>query len=526
MKRILSFVSLFFLSLPLWAQEATQEVADTTIDEQINETVEPFANFITSVIFVSFKFNDDLSIPIVLIWLVFGALIFTFYFRFINIRGFKTAIDIVRGKYSDPDEEGEVSHFQALTTALSGTVGLGNIAGVALAISAGGPGATVWMIIAGILGMSTKFVECTLGVKYRQIDKNGTVHGGPMYYLRQGFADLKMVIGGQEKSYSTFGKVLAFIFAVACVGGSFGGGNMFQSNQATKLFAQELGKMDITYFEQNKWAFGVIMAILVAVVIIGGIKSIAKVTDKIVPFMCGLYVLAALAVLGSHFTDIPAAFGTIISSAFTLDPKAIGGGIMGALLVGVQRAAFSNEAGVGSAPIAHSAVKTEYPASEGIVALLEPFIDTVVICTMTALVIVITGEYLNFAGSSSTEVGVRLTSDAFKSVFPWFPFVLMIAVVLFAFSTMISWSYYGLQAWEYLFGKGKAAEYTYKAIFCIFVVIGSSAEMKNVVNFSDAMIFTMCFPNIFGLYFLAPVVRNELKLYVDKIGASLNVRKV
>lgn len=483
------------------------------MDEKINNVVRPATNFIESIVFVSFDFTvggQPIGVPIVLVLLVAGALFFTVYFRFVNFRKFGLAINIVRGKYSDPNEAGEVSHFQALTAALSGTVGLGNIAGVAVAISLGGPGATFWMIFAGLLGMSSKFVECTLGVKYREVDENGTVYGGPMYYLSKGFSEIKRIVAGEEKDYSKVGKVLAAVFAVAAVGGSFGGGNMFQVNQAFQQFAG-LEFMQGSYLANNGWAFGLIMAVLVAIVIIGGIKSIAKVTDKIVPLMCGIYVLAALVVIFAHAGQIPAAMGAIFKGAFA--PTAIAGGFVGVLIQGFRRAAFSNEAGIGSASIAHSAVKTNNPASEGLVALLEPFIDTVIVCTMTALVIVITGKYVD----SSVSDGIALTSSAFETVLPWFKYILAGAVLLFAFSTMITWSYYGQQAWTYLFGRGKVKEYVYKLIFCTMVVVGSAASLDAVIGFSDAMIFTMLFPNIVGLIFLAPVVKSELNKYLAKI---------
>ena len=367
-----------------------------------------------------FGFDIGADIPIVVLWLVFGALFFTFRMKFINFRGFKHALSLVRGDYDDPEDKGEVSHFQALTTALSATVGLGNIAGVAIAISVGGPGATFWMIVAGLLGMSSKFVECTLGVKYRKLDANGEVSGGPMYYLRDGLAKYKMPI---------FGKFLAVMFAVLCIGGSFGGGNMFQANQA---YAQLSGQFPV--LAGNGPLFGLILAFLVGVVIIGGIKSIANVTEKIVPLMALLYVGTALIIILINISEVGNVFVLIFNGAFA--PDAAFGGVIGVLIQGFRRAAFSNEAGVGSAAIAHSAAKTKEPISEGIVSLLEPFIDTVVICTMTALVIIFTGMY-NVEGLE----GAQMTSKAFGSVFSWFPYLLVIAIFLFAFSTMISWSY-------------------------------------------------------------------------------------
>jgi len=444
----------------------------------------------------AFQVNKVSFLPIVVIVLLLGATFFTLYFGFVNIRKFGLAINVVRGAYSDPNEKGEVSHFQALTAALSGTVGLGNIAGVAIAISIGGAGATFWMIIAGLLGMSSKFTECTLGVKYRTIDAKGEVSGGPMYYLSRGL---------EKRGLKILGKIFAAFFAIMCIGGSFGGGNMFQVNQAYKQFD------NIGIFHLDGWIFGVIMAGLVAIVIIGGIKSIANVTDKIVPIMVGVYVLAALIIIGMNLPQVPLAFSEIFSGAFS--PTAVAGGFVGVLIQGFRRAAFSNEAGVGSASIAHSAVKTNNPASEGIVALLEPFIDTVVVCTMTALVIIITDNHLDPNASD----GVALTSQAFSSVLPFFDYILAVAVILFAFSTMITWSYYGLKSWTYLFGGSRTADVTYKVLFCGFVVVGAAASLGKVTDFSDAMIFAMAFPNVIGLVILSPEVRDELRKYVGKI---------
>lgn len=441
------------------------------------------------------------GIPLIVIWLVFGAIFFTIKMRFINLRGIKHSFDLVRGKFSNPDDKGEVSHFQALTTALSATVGLGNIAGVAVAITLGGAGATFWMILAGLLGMASKFVECTLGVKYRKINAEGEVSGGPMYYLSEA---LKL------RGKKTLGKILAAIFAVLCIGGSFGGGNMFQANQA---FAQVASQFP-SIAPYGAW-FGVVLAALVAVVIIGGIKSIAKVTDKIVPFMVGIYVLFALIIIGINISNIGEAFSSIFSGAFSAE--ALKGGVIGVLIVGFQRAAFSNEAGVGSASIAHSASKTNEPISEGTVALLEPFIDTVVVCTMTALVLIFTG----YADGTSGLDGANLTSVAFQSVFPWFSWVLMIAILLFAFSTMVSWSYYGQKAWAYLFGESKTVGIVYKVLFLGFIVVGSSVGLGAVLDFSDLMVLGMAFPNIFGLLLLSGEVRADMVDYYKRVKSGV-----
>jgi len=444
------------------------------------------------------------GIPFIVIWLVLGALFFTIRMGFINIRGFRHSLALAKGKYDDPNAPGQVTHFQALATAVSGTVGLGNIAGVAVAVSLGGAGATFWMIVCGLLGMSSKFVECTLGVKYRDILPDGRVFGGPMNYLRYGL---------EKRNMKGIGKVLAGLFAVLAIGASFGGGNMFQANQSFEQLAGQFPAL-----QGNGFWFGVITAILVGVVIIGGIKSIAKVTGRIVPIMASVYVVAALAVILMNIQNIGPAFSAIFEGAF--NPSALKGGIIGVLVVGFQRAAFSNEAGVGSAAIAHSTAKTSHPPSEGFVALLEPFIDTVVVCTLTALVLIFTGMH-----EVEGMAGAQLTSDAFGSQISWFPYVLGIAVFLFAFSTMISWSYYGMRAWTYLFGKSKRSEMIYKLFFLVFVVVGASVSLGAVLDFSDMMILAMSFPNIIGLYIMSGEVKADLGDYWKKLKSNQLFKK-
>lgn len=520
-KYLLSIITLFSPILLV-----TQE----TTPEKIDRIFKNYTGWFVDAIFYEIPFSETYKIPWVLIVLMGGAIFFTLYFKFINFTGFRTALRVVQGKYEDiekhgadtlygdstPNEDhniietlrddgahGEVSHFQALTAALSATVGLGNIAGVAVALSIGGPGATFWMILAGLLGMASKFAECTLGVKYRDVGEDGTVYGGPMYYLTKGL---------KEKGMNGFGKILAILFAIFVVGGSFGGGNMFQANQAAAQFIK------LFNFENSNAGmyFGMGMAVIVAIVIIGGIKRIASVTEKVVPFMAGIYVLAALIILGANWHLIDDAFALIYHGAFS--GLGIAGGLVGVMIQGIRRGAFSNEAGVGSAAIAHSAVRTKYPASEGIVALLEPFVDTVIICTMTALVIVITnfdGAFMEYG--VPIKEGVELTAIAFDSVIPHFSIVLTIAVILFAFSTMISWSYYGMQGWIFLFGKGKITDLIYKVLFLFFVIVGSSISLGAVIDFSDAMIFAMVVPNIIGVVILSPIISKELKRYIKAI---------
>ncbi|WP_424932281.1 alanine/glycine:cation symporter family protein [Amaricoccus macauensis] len=495
-----------------------QEAA--SIDAMVNDIFASSTGWFVSLIFAPLP---GTSFPWIVLWLVVGATVFTIYFRFIQFRAFGHAISLVKGDYSDPNDAGEVSHFQALATALSGTVGLGNIAGVAVAVGIGGPGATFWMILAGLMGMATKFTECTLGVKYRNEYPDGTVSGGPMYYMVKGF----------KERGAKGGKFMAILFAIFCIGGSFGGGNMFQANQAHAQIVNVFGG-EGSFLDGKGWITGIILAGIVFAVIVGGIKSIAQVTEKVVPFMGILYVGAALIVLLMNANMIGWAFGQIFEGAFT--GLGVAGGFVGALIQGFKRAAFSNEAGVGSAAIAHSAVRTKEPVTEGTVALLEPFIDTVVICTMTALVITIsgallidpeTGRYMVEEGVIMTDggvSGVALTSYAFEQGLSWFPYILAIAVVLFAFSTMISWSYYGLKAWTYLFGEGKTKELVFKLLFCFFVIVGAAAQLGAVIDFSDAMIFAMAVVNIIALYVLIPIAGREVNSYFSRLKSG-EIRK-
>lgn len=434
------------------------------------------------------------KMPVVVLWLTFGAVFFTFRMGFISLRAFRHAVDVTRGKYDKPEETGEISHFQALSSALSATVGLGNIAGVAVAVGMGGPGAVFWMVVAGFLGMSSKFVECTLGQMYRDVDARGNISGGPMRYLYRGLSELGL--GG-------LGKVLSLLFTLMCIGASFGGGNMFQANQSWAAVRQTVHQISGSSIAQYDWVFGIVLAALVGVVIIGGIKRIGAAAGIIVPFMCGLYLLAGLWVIFANLESVPWAFTHIITEAFA--PEAAFGGAIGVLMIGFQRAAFSNEAGVGSASIAHSAAATEEPVREGIVALLEPFIDTIIVCTMTGIVVVVTKAYL------SGEEGIVMTQHAFGTAVSWFPTVLSVAVCLFAFSTMISWSYYGERCFTMLFGENTSM--VYRCIFVGFAFLGSVLELNNVLTFSDLMILGMAFPNILGAVLLSGKVRAKLDEY-------------
>ena len=494
--RILIIAPFVFINTKVFA--SVQE-PNLSLEKQIDSF---FADFIVqplaSLMFWEIPF---VGFPLIVAWLLFGALYFTVRMRFVNVRLFKHAINLVRGKYETKNQVGEVSHFQALTTALSATVGLGNIAGVAIAIGTGGPGATFWMILVGFLGMSSKFTECTLGQMYRKVRKDGTIMGGAMHYLSEGL---------KEKNLAGLGGFLAGLFCILCIGGSFGGGNAFQVVQSLDLI-----KTVIPTLAEYSWVYGLIMSTLVGVVIIGGIKSISRVASIIVPFMCGVYLIACIFILVSKFSLIPAAFALIFEQAFS--PDAAFGGFLGVLIIGVKRAVFSNEAGIGSAAIAHSAAKVSNPVEEGSVALLEPFIDTIVVCTMTALVIIITGSYIAPSNAEfiANNQGGALTSAAMGSVIPWFPYILSIAVFLFAFSTMISWSYYGERCWVYLFGDKSSL--IYKILFLIFCFLGSIITATNILDFSDLMILGMAFPNILGLFILSGKVSELLRNYEKKI---------
>lgn len=475
------------------------ETASAGIDAAINEATAPIASAIGAIVFFKIPVFGA-QLPVVVLWLVIGAVFFTFRMGFVNVWGFKHAIQLVRGDYANPNDSGEVSHFQALATAVSGTVGIGNIGGVAVAVTVGGPGATFWLIMAGFLGMSTKFVECTLGVKYRTENPDGSVSGGPMYYLRKGFS---------ERGMEGFGKFMGTFYAIGIFIGALGIGNMFQSNQAYV----QLNNVTNGLFDGLGWLVGIAMAAVVFAVIVGGIKSIARVTEKIVPFMAIFYCFFALIVIFMNGAAIPEAISNIFSGALT--GEGVAGGALGALIIGFQRAVFSNEAGIGSASIAHAAVRTKEPVTEGMVSLLEPFIDTIVICTITAMVIGTTAvANPGFAGDLT---GIAMTSAAFESQISWFPIPLAFAGMLFAFSTMISWSYYGLKGWTYLFGEGANGQMIYKIIFCVFVALGCVVQLGPILDISDALVFLICVPNILGLYFLAPIVKRELDSYMEKI---------
>ncbi len=457
------------------------------------------------------------GMPFIVFVLVAGGIFYTLFYRFIGIRGFTHAIDAVRGKFDRPEDEGDLTHFRALTSALSATVGLGNIAGVAIAIQVGGPGAVLWMMVAAAFGMALKFNSCTLAQMFRQLNPDGSVSGGPMYYLDLG---LRQLGGGKGTPLAMLGKTLGVIYAFMVMGGSFGGGNMFQANQS---FGAIAASFDVGQGSAN--VFGIVLAVMVGLVIIGGIQRIGAATSKIVPAMVSIYVLASLFIIVTNIGKLPAALGTIVTMAFT-DNAAFGGAV-GVLVMGFTRASFSNEAGIGSAAIAHAAAKTDQPVREGLVAMLGPVIDTHIVCLMTASVVVITGTWNDpaLASVSGDLKGVQLTAAAFGQEISWFPYVLTVSVLLFAYSTMISWAYYGERGWIYLVdhiteGAGQRTLIVYRLIFVSFVYVGSVTKLGHVLAFSDYMILCMAFPNIVGGLMLAPRVRAALNTYWAKLNAG------
>jgi AGCS family alanine or glycine:cation symporter len=483
--------------------EAAETAGSLPIDQLIDQAFQPVASFVFGVVMVTVPVGG-VDVPLIVVWLIAGAAFFSVYLGGISLRGFRHALRIVRGLEDDGDEPGEVSHFQALTTAVSGTVGVGNIAHVAVAVSVGGAGAAFWMVVAGFLGMASKFAECTLGVKYRRQNADGSVSGGPMYFLDRGLAD---------RGWPRLGRGLALYYGVCIVLGSIGIG-MFQANQAFVQFVVVTGE-EQSFAADQGWLFGLLLAISVAAVILGGIRAIARVTARLVPAMAALYITAGLFVIGTNIDRLPDALTRIVTQAFS--PEGAVGGMLGVVVLGFRRAAFSNEAGIGSSSIAHSAVKTKEPLTQGFVAMLEPFIDTVVVCSITALVIT-TGLEASELGTGVVS-GVELTSTAFGRAVSWFPAVLSVVIFLFAYSTLISWSYYGLEGCVYLFGSSRVVRVTFNLFYCFFAIIGCTTTLAAILDFTDSMIFAMAFANLIGLYFLAPELRADLDLYWARIRA-------
>jgi AGCS family alanine or glycine:cation symporter len=461
-----------------------------TIDQIINSWLAPIADWLGKVVFFSVPVAGA-QLPLIVVWLIMGGVVCTLAFRFINLRGFRHSARVIRGDYSNRNLPGEASPFQALSTAVSGTVGLGSIGGVAVAVTLGGPGATLWMMLAGFLGMSLKFAEVTLAVKYRRVRADGTVTGGAMYYVPEAMA---------RRGLPRLGKFLAGFFCVAAIGGSV---TIFQVSQAYSQVKE------VTGFDQA-FLFGVIVAVWIGIVLFGGMKRIVKWTERLSPFMCLLYIVACLVVLAANYANILPAFATIVREAFA--PSAVSGGIIGALIQGFRRAAFANEAGVGSAPMAHATVRTSEPMSQGFAALMEPFLDTIIICLLTALVIVVSGVTL-----TSDNVGIALTSDAFATVVPWFPAVLAVVAVLFALSTVLAWGYYGENAWTWLFSETRRSRVAYRLFLCGMLSIAATFPLDQVVNIVDSCSFLMAVPNIIGIYLLLPELRADLAGYWQRV---------
>lgn len=473
-----------------------------TIDQQIEMAIKPAADALMSMMFFDIPLAGGAAMPFIVAWLFAGALFTTLYFRFVNLRFFAHGMGLAHPKNDDPNAPGNLSNYEALATCLSGTIGLGNIAGVAVALSVGGPGAAIWLCIMGFLGMSTKFAEATLSVKYRTKLENGEYVGGPMYFLKDGFA---------EKGWPRLGAALATLFAICCIAGTLGGGNMFQANQTFQQFVVITGG-EAGWLADKGWLFGLGLAALVGCVIIGGLNSIAAVASRITPFMGLLYIVAGLIVIIVNAHNIMPAIGAMLRGAFTLEAGV--GGLLGAIIWGVRRAIFSNEAGIGSAGIMHAATRTHYPASVGMVAMLGAFFDTVVVCMITALVIM-------FSGVLDTQpegmAGVALTSQAFATVLPWFPYVLTFVVFLFAYSTLITWFYYGLNAAKYLAGDSKIIDWGFKVLFLACVVLGSAVSLSTIIDLADGLYFAMAIPNLIGVYVLAPVVKKEFDKYLQAL---------
>ena len=499
-------VFLTILSLMFCTQKANAFSVDEAIEKYFAPFSDEFSNFIFAPITI---FGAE--VPILIFLMIATSIFCTFYLRGICIWGFKHALYQIFHKKDHDGHKGEVSSFGALATALSGTIGLGNIAGVAIAISIGGPGAMFWMCFGAIFGMALKFCEVTLSLKYRKFNKDGSVSGGPMFYIEHGFA---------HKGYHKLGKTLAYIFALACLPGTVGGGCMLQTNQAAEQFILITGGKN-SFFYDHTWVFGFIVAFIIALVIVGGIKSIARVTSKVVPAMCILYILACIIIVMTNFTHIPHAIYTIFKEAFF--PNAIYGGIIGTIIIGLRRSIQSNEAGIGSSPIAYAAVKTNEPASQGFVSMIEPFLDTVVVCSMTAFVIIITGEYLNYTDGIT---GVQLTSSAFASVMPFFPYILALVIILFAISTILSWAYYGQKAWTFLVGEGNKRIKCYQFIFCLFIIIGSTMNIQSVIDFTDATYLVMAAPNLIAIFVMLKDIKADLIEYCKRHNLIFKMNKV
>ncbi len=489
-----------FLTLILMLLVTLQSASAMNVDEFMDKHIAPISDYVANIIFFPITICGS-KVPLIIFWILFAGIFFTIYFRGMAIWGFKHAIDVVSKPAKTGNGSGEVSSFQALATALSGTIGIGSIAGVAISISIGGPGAAFWIFLGAILGMSIKFVEATLAVKYRRFNLDGSVSGGPMHYIAHGLTRRKMRWLGQP---------LSVLFAILCIGGGLTGGNMIQINQTAHQIVFITGG-EHSILHGFTWIIGLIAAILIGLVVVGGIKSIAKVTTILTPTMCALYIVSGLIVIFANWHNIPSAIALICREAF--HPTAVAGGVFGTIIIGLRRSVQSNEAGTGAAAIVYATAQTKEPVSQGFVALLETFL-TGVLCLFTSFAIVFSGV-LDMS-SVGTISGIELASNAFQSVIPFFPIVLSLIAVLFAMSTLISWAYYGQKAWTFLLGEGKKRVFTFNMIYCVFIVIGSVMNVASVINITDAMMMALCIPNVIVLYILAPEIKRDLKVYLEK----------
>ena len=489
-------LGLLFLLTVLSANAANAMTVNDFVENYVGRITDAIAAFIFTPISIF-----GAQVPIIILWILSAGIFFTFYLRGIPIWGFKNSLKVISGAKKDNGGDGEVSAFQALSTALSGTIGMGSIAGVAIAISIGGPGATFWILVGAIFGMSLKFVEASAALIYRTFNLDGSVSGGPMHYIAHGLTKKKMRWLGQP---------LSVLFASVFIGAALSGGNLIQINQTTKLLIDVTGG-ETSFLASHAWVMGVSVAIVVGLITIGGIKSIGRVTEKIVPFMCMLYVIGGLAVVAVNYQHIPHAFAVILKEAFF--PQSVVGGVFGTIIIGLRRSVQTNEAGTGSAPIVYAATKTKDSIAPGFVSLIEPLICAMM-CILTAFIVTVTGTYQTEPGQIT---GIEMVSDAFAMVLPFFPKILTVVVMLFALSTIISWAYYGQKCWNFLFGEGFKRSLTFNIIYLVVIVIGSELNVKSVINIVDAMMISTSVPNIIALYILAPEIREELRLYCQKM---------
>jgi AGCS family alanine or glycine:cation symporter len=480
------------------------------LDSLIDSMLSPIADKISGIIFYSVTIHG-VKVQLLVALLMFAAFYFTLRTKFIGIWGFKHAVKLLTKNYTHKDaikrkKKGEVSSFQALTATISASAGIGNVAGSAAAVSLGGPGVIFWMVTAGFFSMALKFSEVLLGIKFREVNPDGTVAGGPMYYIKNGLKYNKYLKG--------FAPYLSKIYAVCCIFAMIGGWNLFQINAMTTQITEVTGGKNSFFYGQS-WLLGLIVAIITYFTIIGGIKAIGKFTSKVTPVMCTLYVTSAFIICLMNIGHIPSTIHLILSQAF--HPKALAGGAFTCMLWGFRRAMFANESGLGTAPIAFSAVKTSKPVAQAFIAMLQPFVDTVIVGSATAFVIVVSGVYLTHTGLA----GIEMTSSAFATVCPFFPILLTFMASCFVLSTMLCGSYYGVKSWNFLFGESIVTTRTFQIIYCIFIIIGSAMNFKSIINLSDAFTLFLAVPNLIAVFLLSDVIMKELKRYCKRYNVGI-----